>query len=523
MGVYRSAIRIVLAGALHALLVCGPVRAQDVTLTSRDGSVEITGTLLGYDGEFYRVDSEFGVLTLDGSGVVCQGPGCPDLDTFVAEIDISGSRVMGRRLLPELIARFAQREDYTFAREDSDTGTITIRLSGRKTGRAAARFTIFPGSSSEGFADLLAERADMVLSRRPVSPVEVSRGIDAGLGRFTAPGRARVIALDALVPIVSPRNSVQQISLGDLARVYAGRITSWKALGGIDAPIDLYLPQAQSALSSVFADRVMTPEGLALSPGVRRFPDTASLAKAVAANPFAIGMTTFSEVGATRLLTLTGGCGFRASVTPETLKSEDYPLGVPLFLYLRGGRLPAVGREFVRFLDTPAAQIAILRAGFVDQALSRTPVSRQGVRLANAIRAAGEEVKLDELKRLVTAMDGARRLSVTFRFERGATTLNAQSRSNVALLAHSLERRTLGARELTFVGFSDGIGPAQANRKLSRQRANAVRAAVLRAATTLDPDSVTLKVDGFGEAMPMACDDTGWGREINRRVEVWVR
>ena len=50
--------------------------AQDVTLTSRDGKVEISGTLLGFDGEFYRLQSEYGELTVDGSGVSCEGPGC---------------------------------------------------------------------------------------------------------------------------------------------------------------------------------------------------------------------------------------------------------------------------------------------------------------------------------------------------------------------------------------------------------------------------------------------------------------
>ena len=30
------------------------------------------------------------------------------------------------------------------------------------------------------------------------------------------------------------------------------------------------------------------------------------------------------------------------------------------------------------------------------------------------------------------------------------------------------------------------------------------------------------QADAFGEAMPMACDDTVWGRGANRRVEVWL-
>jgi phosphate transport system substrate-binding protein len=36
-------------------------------------------------------------------------------------------------------------------------------------------------------------------------------------------------------------------------------------------------------------------------------------------------------------------------------------------------------------------------------------------------------------------------------------------------------------------------------------------------------DRVDISVAAFGEALPMACDDSAWGREVNRRVEVWVR
>ena len=50
------------AAVLAALVHFGPMApaaAQDVTLTSRDGAVEVTGTLLGFDGEFYRVETRF--------------------------------------------------------------------------------------------------------------------------------------------------------------------------------------------------------------------------------------------------------------------------------------------------------------------------------------------------------------------------------------------------------------------------------------------------------------------------------
>ena len=68
--------------------------AQDVTLTSPDGQVELSGTLLGFDGEFYRIETVYGELTVDGSGVLCDGPACPNLQDYVAEVAISGSSTM---------------------------------------------------------------------------------------------------------------------------------------------------------------------------------------------------------------------------------------------------------------------------------------------------------------------------------------------------------------------------------------------------------------------------------------------
>ena len=54
-------------------------------LKSRDGAIELSGTLLGFNGEFYRVETVYGELTVDGSGVTCDGPGCPSLTDYIAQ------------------------------------------------------------------------------------------------------------------------------------------------------------------------------------------------------------------------------------------------------------------------------------------------------------------------------------------------------------------------------------------------------------------------------------------------------
>lgn len=519
MAFFRAMASVVLFCTLHL----SQAAAQDVTLTSRDGSVEIVGSLLGYDGEFYRVDSVYGVLTVDGTGVLCAGPGCPDLDSFVANIAISGASTIGNSLMPALIGAFALHQNYDAERIVVGDREFAYVLSESKSGRIAARFSIRVNSSDEGFADLLSEEADITMSLREVLPDEDALGAEAGLGRFSSPGQNRVIALDALVPVVSPRNPVLEVTPDDLSRIFSGEITNWQDIGGIDAPVVLHFRNKGSGLSNVFLEKIVLPAGRTLSPDLTLHTSNSDLVDAVARDPFAIGLTMLSEPGNTRPLTLVGGCGFNANAVPESLKSEDYPLTAPLFLYLKGRRLPAVGREFMRFTQSPAAQIAVLRAGFVDQAIARTPINRQGDRLANAIRNAGDDVSLEDIQRLVSTLDGWRRLSVTFRFRDGSSELDAQSRSNVVLLARALETGTIGASELAFVGFSDGLGPAAANRRLSQKRANSVRKAVLQEAATADPARILTSVEGFGEAMPMACDDTEWGRQINRRVEVWSR
>lgn len=78
-------------------------------------------------------------------------------------------------------------------------------------------------------------------------------------------------------------------------------------------------------------------------------------------------------------------------------------------------------------------------------------------------------------------------------------------------MARALEIGKYDARRVMFVGFSDGDGPAGANRDIALRRADAVRWAVSKAAETANLDRVQLDVDAFGEALPMACDDSEWG------------
>lgn len=513
------------AAALVALFVCHGICAfaQDVTLTSRDAKVEISGTLMGFDGEFYRVQTEYGELTVDGSGVSCAGPGCPNLQDFVAEIEMSGAATMGAVLMPALINAYAQRHGYTVEREDMDGTRFVLSLTRIDTGKLAALFGFRASNTDEGFADLLADEADIVMALREIRPEERTLARDAGMGDLTGQNRSRVLSLDAIVPIVAPGNPIKAIAPQTLAEVFAGKITNWQALGGPDAPIDLHLPNALTGLSQAIEDQVMRPAELELSAKAVRHPLPGQIAAAVAVDRLAIGITSYAERRANKVLTLGGNCGFALDASRRTIKTEDYPLTAPMFLYFPARRLPQVAREFLAFTRGPGAQNVIRRAGFVDQTPEEIAIDDQGNRFANAIIAAGPEVPLEEIQRMTATLSPMARLTTSFRFETGSIRLDAQSRSNVQQLARGLEQGQYDARQLLFVGFSDGEGAAKPNRDIALRRAEAVLRAVSAAAVTANLERVDLGTDAFGEAMPMACDDTSWGRQVNRRVEVWVK
>lgn len=512
--------RAAVCAALFLSGAAGSLQAQDVTLSSPDGAVEISGSLLGFDGEFYRVQTEFGDLTVDGSGVTCEGPGCPSLSGYVAELTLSGSAGMAEVLLPALLEGFALRNGYQARRESgAGAGFTYVLLNG---GRPAARFHLLPGTADSGFADLLAGDADLVMAQRELRAGERSAARAAGLGDLTQPGRSRVLALDALVPVVAPGNPVRRISLPQLADVFAGRITNWADLGGPDAPVSLHLPPAGSGLAQAVEDKLMAPAGQTLAEGVRRHARSSALARAVSTDPFAIGISSFAGTGTARALTLTGSCGFELAAARRSIKTEDYPLTAPLFLYLPARRLPQAGREFLAYIRGQGAQTVIRRAGFVDQRPETVALAHQGRRLANAIASAGPETDLAELQRMLSALDGLKRLTASVRFEPGSTRPDAQSRENIQTLARALEAGEYDARRLVFAGFSDGEGAAAANRNIALKRAEAVRDAVVEAAVTADAGRVDISVEAFGEALPMACDDSAWGRQVNRRVEIWV-
>jgi outer membrane protein OmpA-like peptidoglycan-associated protein len=99
-------------------------------------------------------------------------------------------------------------------------------------------------------------------------------------------------------------------------------------------------------------------------------------------------------------------------------------------------------------------------------------------------------------------------------FGAGQAKLKSRGMRSVQKLADFLEQYP--QRKVLIEGYTDSTGSTRLNQELSVRRANAVRAALSDAGVSRD----RIMTRGYGEAFPVADNNTAANRQLNRRVEI---
>lgn len=83
---FQTVFKSVQAAALAAVVVCTPTLAgaQEVTLKSSDGAVNLTGELIDFRDNVYVITSVYGDIRVSANVVECFGEGCPNAAGLVA-------------------------------------------------------------------------------------------------------------------------------------------------------------------------------------------------------------------------------------------------------------------------------------------------------------------------------------------------------------------------------------------------------------------------------------------------------
>jgi OmpA-OmpF porin, OOP family len=106
--------------------------------------------------------------------------------------------------------------------------------------------------------------------------------------------------------------------------------------------------------------------------------------------------------------------------------------------------------------------------------------------------------------------------NIDLRFDTGSTKLRPESQEQLNNIAANLT--AYPDVRLKVGGYTDNVGSADRNLRLSQKRANSVMAELVRKG--ISPDRIT--VEGYGQKDPVAGNSTAEGRAQNRRVSVGV-
>ena len=213
---------------------------------------------------------------------------------------------------------------------------------------AGVEVTYNPTGSGSGIKAVQEGRCDIGLSSRALKAEEKEQGLVG-----------TVLAYDGIAVIVNPENTVEDLTVEQIAAIYKGEITNWSEVGGMDAEIVLVGREAGSGTRSGFEEIVGVED---LCQYRQELTSTGDVITAVSQNPGAIGYASLASVKDTVKVIKVGG----VAPSDETVKDETYAIQRPFVLVTKEGTaLTETAQAFFNFITSEAAREVITAAGVV--------------------------------------------------------------------------------------------------------------------------------------------------------------
>jgi len=209
------------------------------------------------------------------------------------------------------------------------------------------------GGSGEGIKALIDKSADIGNSSREIKKEEIALAESKGVKPV-----AHVVAHDALIPVVHPKNKVKGLSTDQLSQIYQGKITNWKEVGGEDLKIVVISRDSSSGTFESWDHFVM--KKAKVTPRAQMLASSGAIYTAVSQNRYAIGYLGMGYVKKdVKALEVDG-----VAATPESALSKQYPFSRELYMYTNGEPTGETAK-FIAFLKSPEGQKIVANEGFV--------------------------------------------------------------------------------------------------------------------------------------------------------------
>jgi phosphate transport system substrate-binding protein len=243
---------------------------------------------------------------------------------------------------------------------DNDTGTIRIsggtahipvmKAAAERIMRAhpGIHISIAGGGSGVGIKQVGEGLVDIGNSGRAPTEAEVHK---YGLTMFQW-------AIDGVGVVVHPRNPVQSLTTAQLKEVFAGKISNWRQLGGIDKGINLYTRDEASGTRAVFWKKALDKSDI--SPAANVVPSNGAMKTAVANDPWGIGFVSVGHIDATVAPVALDG----VRPTLDTVRQGTYKVARGLYSNTKGSPT-GLTKKFIEYLLSPEGQQLAVQQGFI--------------------------------------------------------------------------------------------------------------------------------------------------------------
>jgi phosphate transport system substrate-binding protein len=209
------------------------------------------------------------------------------------------------------------------------------------------------GGSGEGIKALIDKTTDIATSSREIKKEEIELAKTKNVNPV-----ANVVANDAIVPVVHPKNKVTNLSIDQLSQIYQGKITNWKEVGGEDLKIVVISRDSSSGTFESWDHFVMKKAKVA--PQAQMLASNGAIVTAVSKNRYAIGYLGIGYVN--KSLKPLQVNGITASV--QTALSKEYPMSRELYMYTDGDATGDVAK-YIAFVKSAEGQKIVVKEGFV--------------------------------------------------------------------------------------------------------------------------------------------------------------
>ena len=246
------------------------------------------------------------------------------------KIIIRGSNTIGEELAPRLISEY---------KKEHPAAVFDLESKGTSYGM---------GALMGGFCDIAGA------SRLPLKEeLEVAQFRNVELNDY-------VIGAYSVAVVVNAANPAGNLTREQVRDIFTGVIQNWKAVGGPDAPIHLYIRDPISGTYIGFKELAMDNKPYASEQNL--FTNYAAIVEAVAQDANGIGYSGFnlaSHSGA-KVVSIEG-----IEPTVAAVNQGKYPYARVLHLYTNKAKERPAALDFIQFIRSPRGQEVLAQMGYV--------------------------------------------------------------------------------------------------------------------------------------------------------------